>query len=327
MDTPTIVFLSILGVVIGLPLLILFIYFIKWMIYGAFFANKPQKRVIQNNFNGWLQELNNCTAVLTKDDAEYSSCANAFLGKRIAVVFNCLSKTIAAFSNEYGTTDSLTLLQEEFQKLAKKSNEKWRHTKENMQIYYNSSQAFNVLSEINNEINAFISKAVVELSGAKYNLRKYGQAVNNNNRRVFIVHGRNHIIRDETRDFLKSKNFEPIILEYEANKGQFILEKFLSAASTVSYAIILMTGDDKVKNADEIEAVRARQNVILELGYFISQIGKERIIILQDPNVENPSDINGLLYETIADDGKWKERILTELYTLGYEKIENKLAV
>ena len=54
---------------------------------------------------------------------------------------------------------------------------------------------------------------------------------------------------------------------------------------------------------------------------------KERIIILQDPNVENPSDINGLLYETIADDGKWKERILTGLYNLGYEKVENKLAV
>ena len=322
MTTTDIVLTCVLSVVLGIPILMLIVKLLIEL-FKLLFVSEKVVKTNKRDFNFYLEELKNSVDCATKYNAEYESDAKAYLEKRIVFVRKKLLDAISAFSNEYGTTDSLSCLQDEFSQISRDIKDAWSKTLNGMN-YYSSEKAFSMLNTINNEINVFISKAVVKLGGAKYNLRKYGQAVNNDNRRIFIVHGRNHIVRDEVRDFLKSKNFEPIILEYEVNRGQFVLEKFLSAASSVSYAIVLMTADDKVVDCDDNDVGRARQNVVLELGYFISQIGKERILILQDPNIENPSDINGLLYENLDDSDKWKERILKELYGLGYEKISQQ---
>ena len=41
-----------------------------------------------------------------------------------------------------------------------------------------------------------------------------------------------------------------------------------------------------------------RQNVVLELGMFLSKLGREKVAILlkEEKNFEKPSDIQGLIY-------------------------------
>jgi predicted nucleotide-binding protein len=62
----------------------------------------------------------------------------------------------------------------------------------------------------------------------------------------------------------------------------------------VEYAICLLTADDLggVKGADL--KPRARQNVILEVGYFFALLGRNRVSVVADASLELPSDVVGL---------------------------------
>lgn len=60
---------------------------------------------------------------------------------------------------------------------------------------------------------------------------------------------------------------------------------------------------------------RARQNVILELGFFIGHLGRTRVCVLATPDVEQPSDIVGIA--TISTDGEWKPNLRMELRAAG----------
>ena len=42
---------------------------------------------------------------------------------------------------------------------------------------------------------------------------------------------------------------------------------------------------------------RARQNVVLEMGFFIDSLGRERVCAIYRKSVEIPSDITRVLYE------------------------------
>ena len=74
-----------------------------------------------------------------------------------------------------------------------------------------------------------------------------------------------------------------------------------------------MTDDDVggLKGADL--APRARQNVILELGYFLSHLGQQRVCALITPGLETPSDFDGIVYIRMDDAGHWKAELLRKL--------------
>lgn len=46
---------------------------------------------------------------------------------------------------------------------------------------------------------------------------------------------------------------------------------------------------------------RARQNVILEMGILIGSIGRNKVAILRQGEIENPSDVSGILYESFTN--------------------------
>jgi hypothetical protein len=138
--------------------------------------------------------------------------------------------------------------------------------------------------------------------------------------KVFIVHGRNETIKTEVFNFLKTFRLSPIILNQEANEGMTVIEKF-EKYSNVGYAVVLMTDDDlgKEKSLSDLKA-RARQNVVLELGYFIAK-SRGKICILYSPGVELPSDLGGIVYEVIDARGKWKDVLERELRKAGYDNV------
>ena len=66
----------------------------------------------------------------------------------------------------------------------------------------------------------------------------------------------------------------------------------------MGFAVVLMS--DKDDMGAEVGSLdykpRARQNVILELGYFIGRLGrKNHVCVLKKGDVEVPSDILGVL--------------------------------
>ena len=75
-----------------------------------------------------------------------------------------------------------------------------------------------------------------------------------------------------------------------------------------------LTPDDvgNAKDASSNFNRRARQNVIMELGYFMGKLGRDRVCALYKGNVELPSDYQGVLYLDMEDSG-WKAKVAQEL--------------
>lgn len=115
--------------------------------------------------------------------------------------------------------------------------------------------------------------------------------------KVFIVYGHDLEARQNLELLLRRLNIEPVILANIAPQGDTIIEA-LEKHSDVHYAVVLLTPDDEGRrhgSSDEMKP-RARQNVVLELGMFLSKLGRKRVAILKKGAIENPSDIGGLIY-------------------------------
>lgn len=145
------------------------------------------------------------------------------------------------------------------------------------------------------------------------------------NNDIFIVHGHNNEVKINVARTLEKLGLNPIILHEQANAGKTIIEKF-EEHSNVGFAIILLTDDDLGKaKKDENLNHRARQNVILEMGYFIGKLGRDRVCPLYTNGVELPSDLYGLLYTEIDSAENWKIKIAKELKAAGYKIDVNKI--
>ena len=62
--------------------------------------------------------------------------------------------------------------------------------------------------------------------------------------KVFIVHGHDAAIKTTVARFVEKLELEAVILHERANSGATIVEKFEHEASTISYAVVLLTADD-----------------------------------------------------------------------------------
>jgi predicted nucleotide-binding protein len=105
-----------------------------------------------------------------------------------------------------------------------------------------------------------------------------------------------------------------IVLREQPNQGQTLIEKFEGSAAEARYAIVLLTADDQGKavGASEFE-LRARQNVVFDLGFFFGKLGRDRIAVLYEEGVRRPSDIEGLLYIPLDDVDGWKLQLAREM--------------
>lgn len=141
-------------------------------------------------------------------------------------------------------------------------------------------------------------------------------------KKVFIVHGHDNALKQEVARMVEKQGLETIILSEQANRGKTIIEKF-EEHSDVGAAICLFTGDDygKAKDATS-ENLRARQNVVFEAGYFMGKLGRGNVILIASPDIEIPSDLQGVVY---TNKDMWQTDVLRELKAIGYNVDFNKL--
>lgn len=135
---------------------------------------------------------------------------------------------------------------------------------------------------------------------------------------IFLVHGHDkarHEVRDFLRDAVTGVNVE--VLRDQPSQGRTIIEKFEDLGGNATCAVVLLTPDDMGRAvAETVLNPRARQNVILELGYFIGKLGRKKVIVLIKGDVEKPSDVGGVAYIDYPQ-GNWKHELSRELAALG----------
>ena len=139
-----------------------------------------------------------------------------------------------------------------------------------------------------------------------------------NDKDIFIVHGHDMGKLDTLARFIDHLNLNPIVLHEQPNTGFTIIEK-LEKYSKVSYAIILMTPDDIRSDAEKNEFHKcARQNVILELGFFMGMLERKNTCAIYIEGVELPSDYLGMVYIPFDEKGAWKMKLAKELKSAGF---------
>jgi predicted nucleotide-binding protein len=116
--------------------------------------------------------------------------------------------------------------------------------------------------------------------------------------RVFIAYGRDFVARDAVSKYLTGLGIQPVVFSEVADYGKTVIEKFEDIASRCEFAIILLTPDDKqVHDPENNQSMRARQNVIFEMGWFFGRLGRRKTLLLRRGNIELPSDVEGVLFK------------------------------
>ncbi|QMU22881.1 TIR domain-containing protein [Gordonia rubripertincta] len=141
---------------------------------------------------------------------------------------------------------------------------------------------------------------------------------------IFIIHGRDESARMKLEILvLKRLGRAAIVLADEPNRGATVIEKLEAAFASASFAIAILTADDVggLRVADETPKLqpRARQNVLLELGYAMGRFGRDRTAVLLEDGVELPSDMGGIAWYELDKSGRWQDQMLGELQAAGFE--------
>jgi predicted nucleotide-binding protein len=136
--------------------------------------------------------------------------------------------------------------------------------------------------------------------------------------KVFVVHGHDEAARESVARFLEKLGIEVVILHEQATGGRTLIEK-LEHYSNVDFAVVLLTPDDLGTSCkSDVPLPRARQNVVLELGYFFGKLGRGHVCALYKGPLELPSDVIGIGYVPLDERGDWRVSLAKELRVAGF---------
>ncbi|MEM3697100.1 MAG: nucleotide-binding protein [Candidatus Bathyarchaeia archaeon] len=167
-------------------------------------------------------------------------------------------------------------------------------------------------------------------------------------KKVFIAHGRDYKPVRELKAMLEKFGLKPIVLAEQPSGSRTVVEKLEKYSKDVNYAFVILTPDDGSFNfaalmeiAEKSEAQTlsrkekdelflklfgnivkkvARQNVILEFGYFIGKLGRDHVCCLYKGDVQLPSDMQGIVYVPFRNSVREAENdIIKELEAVGYD--------
>ncbi len=113
---------------------------------------------------------------------------------------------------------------------------------------------------------------------------------------IMIVHGHDELARKDLENFLLTRfpQVSPVLMIDDQDGAMTLPEKFERLANEVSGALVLLTPDDLgVTIRTGSECVRARQNVVLEVGWFWARKGRNKVLLLARGDLEIPTDLAG----------------------------------
>ncbi|MCW4045000.1 MAG: nucleotide-binding protein [Candidatus Bathyarchaeota archaeon] len=154
---------------------------------------------------------------------------------------------------------------------------------------------------------------------------------------IFISHGKDLKPLNELKDMLVSFGLTPVVLSEQPSGGKTVIEK-LEAYSDVGFAFVILTPDDlggyaetgsvwsrpkRLRKFLRTAHTRPRQNVVLEFGFFVGKLGRDRVACLLKKPVEQPSDMQGIVYLSFKQTlEEIRMEISKELRAAGYEIAE-----
>jgi hypothetical protein len=147
-----------------------------------------------------------------------------------------------------------------------------------------------------------VKKLALEIDSIVRDNRDFEISVSDLKPRVFIGHG-------HSRDWEKVAGFMETHLDFAVEEydqtsplGYTVTARLEQMLATSSLAIVVMSAEDEQQD----ETLRARQNVVHEIGLFQGRLGFERVIVLRHRDCASFSNISGI-NEIQYDSGNWDE--------------------
>jgi len=183
----------------------------------------------------------------------------------------------------------------------------------------NASELLRRVEERRDELQSILSQLELLEEKKSTSLQELGTD-------VFIVHGHDNEAKLEVARTIEKLGLNTVILHEKPNKGRTVIEKLVEESKSAGFAVILLTPDDVgTDKGKQIFEERARQNVVLELGYFIGKLGRARVCALLKGGIQIPTDFSGVVYIPMDNAGKWKLDLVNELkeanFKIDYSKI------
>lgn len=146
---------------------------------------------------------------------------------------------------------------------------------------------------------------------------------------VFLVHGHDHVFRDEVEEHLRTLGIQPVVLSKARGGSRSLLDKFETLATQASFAVVLVSPDDlgasrlqyedRERGGEHTLKYRARENVILELGFFYGRLGWDHVFVVRKsaehpwPDFEIPSDLAGAVIFGTSAEVDWRNELAEKL--------------
>lgn len=120
---------------------------------------------------------------------------------------------------------------------------------------------------------------------------------------VLVIHGHDRVALLELQNLLYAKfpNVVPRVMLSEQFGALGMSEKFERVTGDLVGAIALVTPDDRgtaARSGPELTSARARQNVVMEIGWVWGRLGREKCLLLKRGDIELPSDLAGVDVQT-----------------------------
>jgi hypothetical protein len=119
-----------------------------------------------------------------------------------------------------------------------------------------------------------------------------------------------------------------VILDERASSGATYIEHLEHHGRRATHAVILLSaqGLRDPETTDKFSLLAdARQNVALELGYFVGVLGRNRVVVLADDGIDLPSEMASVAYVPFDSYGGWRLQLARELSVAGididYQKV------
>lgn len=160
----------------------------------------------------------------------------------------------------------------------------------------------------------FIERKMEEIQD-KENTNNIASTAPHQSNAIFIVHGHDEGFKREVQLLISRTGLDDVVLHEKPDKGRTLIDKLIEEGQGAAYVIALLSPDDKLLDGTP----RARQNVILEIGYFLGMLGKSKVRLLKKGDIEIPSDLQGILYTEFDNTGAWKMKLLKEMKSVGIQ--------
>lgn len=139
--------------------------------------------------------------------------------------------------------------------------------------------------------------------------------------RVCVTYGRHVVMNKQVVSVIKDLGIKPVVMQDKKYAGKPLAE-FVAAHPDIQFVVAILSTDDWVypKDGKPKDAVlRADQQVVFHLGYWIGKLGRDRVFALfyDQQSFRWPTKYLDLIYTPLDKGGLWQKELTRRLKQFG----------